>query len=221
MPGVHDCWATFVVEWGSKAHVSWFAVSIFIIPTSILTATFARAIWTGLKLHRHDANAGSLQPDDSASLEGRSHTNLTQDPQEYVGHSYSELSPGIARRLNIRNKLLREKLIAAFIVCYICCWTPFISLLLYTTFHPTRRVNVSTFNILTFLTKLHICANPWIYLVFVVVKIGRYARGGSGRNWMGTLEEQDLVTSSGLNTEMDLQEPRTGRVWHREEFGRG
>ncbi|CAG2164394.1 unnamed protein product [Oppiella nova] len=51
--GVYDCWGTFPKPWGERIYVTWYAVSVFIIPFLILTVThyhICREIW--LNLHK-------------------------------------------------------------------------------------------------------------------------------------------------------------------------
>lgn len=51
--GIHDCWGTFHKPWGERIYVTWYAVSVFIIPFIILTFThvhISREIW--LNLHK-------------------------------------------------------------------------------------------------------------------------------------------------------------------------
>jgi arginine vasopressin receptor 1A len=47
-PGVYDCWATFTPSWGAKVYVTWYCLSIFIVPLGILVFAYTcicRAIW--------------------------------------------------------------------------------------------------------------------------------------------------------------------------------
>lgn len=42
LPGIEDCWASFIEPWGSKLYVTWFAFSIYLIPLVILTITYSQ-----------------------------------------------------------------------------------------------------------------------------------------------------------------------------------
>ncbi|KAJ9588716.1 hypothetical protein L9F63_017990, partial [Diploptera punctata] len=47
-PGVFDCWATFIKPWGERTYVTWYCVSVFIVPFSVLATTYCsicREIW--------------------------------------------------------------------------------------------------------------------------------------------------------------------------------
>ena len=40
--GIRDCWASFHGTWGSRLYVSWFALSIYIVPLLILSVTYGQ-----------------------------------------------------------------------------------------------------------------------------------------------------------------------------------
>lgn len=51
--GVYDCWATFIEPWGTRAYVTWYALTVFIIPLVVLVFAYScicRAIWVNFNL---------------------------------------------------------------------------------------------------------------------------------------------------------------------------
>ncbi|XP_026686165.1 oxytocin receptor [Diaphorina citri] len=39
-PGIYDCWASWDQEWGERAYVTWFSITVFIIPLFCLVYTY-------------------------------------------------------------------------------------------------------------------------------------------------------------------------------------
>ncbi|XP_076058482.1 annetocin receptor-like [Oratosquilla oratoria] len=51
--GQWDCWASFAPRWGPKAYVTWYALSVFILPLFFLVFTYTcicRTIWINLRM---------------------------------------------------------------------------------------------------------------------------------------------------------------------------
>ncbi|KAF5280855.1 hypothetical protein FQR65_LT03004 [Abscondita terminalis] len=145
-PGVYDCWATFPQEWGAKAYVTWYGISIFIVPLLVLIVTYTcicREIWR--------SSAGEL---------GVRHR------QSY----HTKPTPGKRIPLISRAKINTVKQTVAVIVMHIVCSTPFISAQLWATWDPhayqSPFLDGPAFTILTLLYSLNSCVNPWIYLAF-------------------------------------------------------
>ncbi|OQV15587.1 Vasopressin V1a receptor [Hypsibius exemplaris] len=212
LPGVFDCWASFVVEWGSKAYVTWFALSIYIIPLSILMITYGQVTWTVWKVIRLKENGTlRIKPDGKTSIVDRSRAHSQNSQRSYSQRSQSITSRSRTthstyRRVYNRTKLLTVKLTAAVIFCYICCWTPFIFALLYTTFFPvtsTGEVSMSqsVFTILLLLANLNSCSNPWIYLFF---SLGKYVQCEHGWKWKWTTGGHGPATP-GISEQEDIE----------------
>nr|QVX19926.1 inotocin receptor [Lethrus apterus] len=142
--GIWDCWATFSEPWGQKAYVTWYGISVFIVPLIVLVVTYSwicREIW-------HSA-VGELGT-----------------KPRYV----SKLSPEKKIPLISRAKINTVKQTIAVIVMYTVCSTPFIFAQLWATWDPNAHLlpffNGPIFTILTLLYSLNSCVNPWIYLAF-------------------------------------------------------
>ncbi|XP_042880181.1 arg8-vasotocin receptor-like [Penaeus japonicus] len=55
--GTWDCWASFIPPWGTKAYVTWYALSVFIVPLFILIFVYScicRTLWVNSKLKQMD-----------------------------------------------------------------------------------------------------------------------------------------------------------------------
>uniref|UniRef100_A0A1B6D522 G-protein coupled receptors family 1 profile domain-containing protein n=1 Tax=Clastoptera arizonana TaxID=38151 RepID=A0A1B6D522_9HEMI len=133
-PGIYDCWATFPQPWGEKLYVTWYSISVFIIPLCVLIYTYTCIC---LELWR---NAGFPQ---------------------------SSSSP---HRLISRAKINTIKQTVTVIALYIGCSSPFICAQLWASWDPDALsspfLEGPTFTILSLLSSLNSCVNPWIYLTF-------------------------------------------------------
>jgi hypothetical protein len=50
---VYDCWGTFAPDWGEKAYITWYCITIFIVPLIILVFAYTcitRAIWINFNM---------------------------------------------------------------------------------------------------------------------------------------------------------------------------
>lgn len=146
IPDVYDCWATFPEPWGEKAYVTWYGLSVFIMPLIVLIVTYTcicREIWKSSK-----GELGVRQRQNSL-------------PKQL---------PGKRAPLISRAKINTVKQTIAVIVMYIVCSTPFICAQLWATWDPEAYNNPfldgPAFTILTLLYSLNSCVNPWIYLAF-------------------------------------------------------
>ncbi|XP_064090925.1 oxytocin receptor-like [Macrobrachium nipponense] len=55
--GTWDCWASFIPPWGPRAYVTWYAVSVFILPLIILIFAYTcicKTLWVNFKLKQMD-----------------------------------------------------------------------------------------------------------------------------------------------------------------------
>ncbi|CAH1101235.1 unnamed protein product [Psylliodes chrysocephalus] len=136
--GIYDCWATFKEEWGERAYVIWYSVSIFIVPLIVLVYTYTcicKEIW--------QSSESSLRPRSSQK-------------------NSNKRTPFISRA-----KINTVKQTIAVIVMYIICSTPFIVGQLWATIDPENPfLDGPVFTILMLLYSLNSCVNPWIYLAF-------------------------------------------------------
>ncbi|XP_045483646.1 mesotocin receptor-like [Harmonia axyridis] len=140
--GEYDCWATFSYSWGERAYVTWYSISIFIVPLIILIFTYTaicRTIWL--------SSESNLRPRNS---------------QTYQNNGKNRRLPLISRA-----KINTIKQTIAVIVMYIVCSSPFIVALLWASWDPDNPFKEGvSFVILTLLYSLNSCFNPWIYLAF-------------------------------------------------------
>ncbi|XP_063231395.1 oxytocin receptor-like [Bacillus rossius redtenbacheri] len=139
-PGVYDCWGTFAEGWGERAYVTWYSVSVFIVPLCVLVYTYScicREIWerSGFRA-AHAARSSPLK-----------------------------MNPSVSRA-----KINTVKQTVAVILLYIACSLPFIGAQLWYAWDPQANENDffkgAAFTILVLLSSLNSCANPWIYLAF-------------------------------------------------------
>ncbi|XP_050722274.1 vasopressin V1a receptor-like [Eriocheir sinensis] len=55
--GTWDCWASFIPPWGTRAYVTWYALSVFILPLFFLVIVYTcicRTLWVNFKLKQMD-----------------------------------------------------------------------------------------------------------------------------------------------------------------------
>ncbi|CAG7678310.1 unnamed protein product [Allacma fusca] len=106
-PGVSDCWATFIEGWGAKAYVTWYAITVFIIPLIILTFAYTcicRAIWINFSMknsiRRHQFSRSSRTSRDSETENELCHTIVDSDGQHGNGSQRLEL---LHKRASVNN----------------------------------------------------------------------------------------------------------------------
>lgn len=137
--GVWDCWATFKIPAGQQAYVTWYSISVFILPLLVLTYTYASiclVIWR---------NTGIIG--EACSTHG-----------------------GLLRKRTVisRAKINSIKQMIAVISFYAASSSPFIASLLWATWDPNASTSPffagAAFTILTLMSSLNSCVNPWIYL---------------------------------------------------------
>ncbi|XP_018333756.1 oxytocin receptor-like isoform X2 [Agrilus planipennis] len=147
-PNTFDCWATFEEIWGQQAYVTWYSVSVFIIPLVVLTVTYSsicRMIWKNSVCEMVQRN-----------------------------YHYHVRTNNIKKRqqqpLISRAKVNTVKQTVAVVLMYIICSAPFITVQLWAVWDPESQKNPffegPAFTILTLLYSLNSCVNPWIYLAF-------------------------------------------------------
>ncbi|KAG8327675.1 hypothetical protein J6590_015707 [Homalodisca vitripennis] len=129
-PGVYDCWATFPFPWGERVYVTWYSVSVFLVPLFVLIYTYFCICWT---LWRYSGLPDSSSP----------------------------------HHLISRAKINTIKQTVAVILLYISCSSPFICAQLWASWGPRQPFfDGAAFTILSLLSSLNSCVNPWIYLSF-------------------------------------------------------
>ncbi|CAN7943223.1 unnamed protein product [Ixodes pacificus] len=140
-PEVFDCWGTYVESWGLRAYVTWYGMSVFFVPLTVLSFTYVcicRSIWRNLYLKRKSSDAESWKGERAYRFRGTAHNGTKQD-SSFVGprsHSVRGLS---------RAKIKTVKITVVVIALYVACSSPFICVQMWMYWSP--HVDM---------------ANPWI-----------------------------------------------------------
>ncbi|KAK9884236.1 hypothetical protein WA026_005186 [Henosepilachna vigintioctopunctata] len=197
---VFDCWATFHYEWGEKVYVTWYGVSIFLIPLLVLTLTYTaicRTIWL--------SSESSLRPRNSQNSN--------------AGENRNRKRPLISRA-----KINTIKQTIAVIMMYIICSSPFIIALLWASWDPNNPFKDGvSFVILTLLYSLNSCFNPWIYLAFnrelpslllrhYFLSKKKYQPANNGRNTGSNSSSVQTTTLRSLSRWSICNSSRSGRT---------
>ncbi|CAL4165288.1 unnamed protein product, partial [Meganyctiphanes norvegica] len=102
--GEWECWASFAQFWGARAYVTWYVISVFIIPLIILIVVYTsicRCLYVNFKLK---------QPDEKPKQK------VHESRRPNLVHSVRGIS---------RAKIKTVKLTVTVIACYITCSMPF------------------------------------------------------------------------------------------------
>ncbi|XP_071644744.1 adipokinetic hormone receptor isoform X1 [Temnothorax longispinosus] len=145
-PGVWECWATFYLQYGERAYITWYSVTQFLLPFIVLVYTYTRicvSIWTSSKM----SGVVDLNKSNKASFFQRN-----RDP------------------LISKAMINTVKQMIIVVSLYIITNTPFIGCELWATWDPKAStssfVTGAAFTILSLLNSLTSCVNPWIYFAF-------------------------------------------------------
>lgn len=146
-PGVWDCWATFTVPYGQEAYVTWYSISVFLLPFTVLVYTYTGiciGVWK---------NSGVSDP---LEIGYKKNANIIKKKQ----------SPLITKA---RVNTMKQTIVV--VTLYFLTWSPFIGCELWMAWDPIRALNSSIFDgplftVLSLLSCLTSCVNPWIYIAF-------------------------------------------------------
>uniref|UniRef100_A0A8C2VQT4 Vasopressin V1a receptor n=1 Tax=Chinchilla lanigera TaxID=34839 RepID=A0A8C2VQT4_CHILA len=151
----HDCWATFIQPWGSRAYVTWMTSCVFVAPVVILGTCYGFIcyhIWRNVR-----GKSAARQGKRAAGSGGAFHEGLSVAP--FVS-SVKTIS---------RAKIRTVKMTFVIVTVYILCWAPFIIVQMWSVWDEkfvwTDSENPST-TITALLASLNSCCNPWIYMFF-------------------------------------------------------
>lgn len=117
----YDCWGSFQESWGLRAYVTWYSVSVFFLPLTVLSFTYVcicRSIWRNLYLKRKSSDAESWRGARAYRSRGLSH-NVAKECAFLGPRSHS------VRGLS-RAKVKTVKITVVVIAFYIVCSSPFI-----------------------------------------------------------------------------------------------
>uniref|UniRef100_T1J5K6 G-protein coupled receptors family 1 profile domain-containing protein n=1 Tax=Strigamia maritima TaxID=126957 RepID=T1J5K6_STRMM len=163
-PGVHDCWAHFEQPWGEKAYVTWFVLSIFIIPLIVIAASYGficYTLWIYDEEHGRSGDVIALRAVGNGTGGGDTVTDSCR--------LYSRRVAGVSNPNPISEaKVKTLKLTFLVVVCFFVCWSPFCITQLVLTFNPpSPDAQIGSVEvILLLLASLNSCTNPWIYVAF-------------------------------------------------------
>lgn len=148
--GIWDCWATFdLIPHGERIYVTWYSVSVFLLPLCVLIYTYARIC---MDIGKYSRTTGRTDVD-----VGR----VTKNCDFF----HWSRSPLISRA---RMNAVKQSIV--IVSLYVASSSPFIGSLLWATWDPEATSSPffygATFTILALLNSLNSCVNPWIYLAF-------------------------------------------------------
>lgn len=145
-PGIWDCWATFDVEFGERAYVTWYSLMVFLLPFIVLVYTYV-----GICIGVWKSSKTSDVVDDRFLRSARG-----SDPNR--GSFVSKAMINTVRQT------------IAVITLYVITNVPFIGCELWATWvsvdTESSFVSGPAFTILALLNSLTSCINPWIYMSF-------------------------------------------------------
>lgn len=108
---VYDCWVIFQYPWAPTFYVCWFVVSVFIVPTFILIATYGCICLTVWQNFFNKTSAPKRE-------------------QKQTGHAKTgrngRFNPRTHSSKNLSNaKIKTVKLTLVVVISYIICWSPY------------------------------------------------------------------------------------------------
>ncbi|XP_074103450.1 vasopressin V1a receptor-like [Cotesia typhae] len=145
--GVWDCWASFSLSYGERAYVTWYSISVFLLPFIVLLYTYAKIC-----------------------LDIRKNTEISHRFDHVNDMKRMNLNHKNRQPLISRAKIKTIKQMITVVSLYIITSSPFIGCQLWATWDPQAAnspfINGPIFTILTLMSSLTSCVNPWIYLWF-------------------------------------------------------
>nr|BBH84761.1 oxytocin receptor [Scyliorhinus torazame] len=143
-PGAYDCWGHFIQPWGARAYVTWFTLSVYVVPVLLLLLCYSLItlkIWRNVKL--------KTQREAGASRGG------------------AMLSRVSSIKIISRAKIRTVKMTFVIVLAYIVCWTPFFVVQMWSVWDDQAPEETDwPFVISMLLASLNSCCNPWIYMCF-------------------------------------------------------
>ncbi|XP_057337210.1 vasopressin V1a receptor-like isoform X1 [Microplitis mediator] len=146
-PGVWDCWASFTLPYGERIYVTWYSITVFLLPFLVLLYTYA-SICANIRRNTEISDRFD-------------HVNNAKK----INFSNKNRQPLISRA-----KIKTVKQMITVVSLYVITSSPFIGCQLWATWDPQAAnssfINGPAFTILTLMSSLTSCVNPWIYLGF-------------------------------------------------------
>ncbi|KAK3593466.1 hypothetical protein CHS0354_036989 [Potamilus streckersoni] len=159
--GVYDCLDNFYGDDGNlrmQIYITWTFLAVYLIPLLILAYLYSRicyVVWISVNSRedttKRNAKSRRLGDKDSFSTENGSFTKI---PRAH--------SRGLSK-----SKIKTIKLTLTVVLCFLICWAPFFFLMMISSFDLSINYYTSSVTaIVTLLSALNSCTNPWIYLAF-------------------------------------------------------
>ncbi|XP_034942502.1 mesotocin receptor-like isoform X1 [Chelonus insularis] len=146
--GVWDCWASFQLPHGERIYVTWYSFTVFLIPFVVLLFTYI-----------------------SILIEIKKNTEKTSFENNYKTNNLQKINLNKNQPLISKAKIKTIKQMVIVVSFYVITSSPFIGCQLWATWDSAATDNSSfltgpTFTILSLMSSLTSCVNPWIYLAF-------------------------------------------------------
>ncbi|XP_046351795.1 cephalotocin receptor 1-like [Haliotis cracherodii] len=191
--GIYDCWATFDPPWTDYLNTVWSFVSIYALPTLLLAFCYGRichVVWISVgskednRLNRKRKNKSIMWRITFRKSQNQQNTEDETDPKLFKSNS---MNPRGHVRSMSKSKVKTIKMTLAVVLCYVICWTPFYTALMWSTFDENAHLTSTSMTIILLLASLNSCTNPWIYLCFSGRICGKVERRMS-RSWTQTTQ---------------------------------
>ncbi|KAL3854426.1 hypothetical protein ACJMK2_013696 [Sinanodonta woodiana] len=159
--GVYDCLDNFNESNGNlrmQIYITWTFLAVYFIPLMILTFLYSRicyVVWISVNSRedttKRNSKSKRLGDKDSFSTDNGSFTKI---PRAH--------SRGLSK-----SKIKTVKLTLTVVLCFLVCWAPFFFLMVISSYDSSINYYTSSVTaIVTLLSALNSCTNPWIYLAF-------------------------------------------------------
>ncbi|XP_060064387.1 cephalotocin receptor 1-like [Ylistrum balloti] len=179
-PNVFDCWATFNPSWTLELYITFNSVTVYIIPTMILTFCYGRmcySVWKRGRVGEQVVSSTKVQWNQSNMSErdvsNNSHyqagkADKHQGNFQFGNSGTSDIRSrhGQHRGAIPRAKVRTVQLTLTVVFCFFVCSSPFHFAQLWAAFDPNAPFTSSAYTIILLLYSLNSCTNPWIYLIF-------------------------------------------------------
>ncbi|XP_058796714.1 cephalotocin receptor 1-like [Phymastichus coffea] len=189
--GVWDCWATFIEPYGLKAYVTWYSITVFLLPFCVLTFTYTEiclSIWR----NREVSLLAGMERHQALS-------NQAHNQNSFISKA----------------KINTVKQTLAVVILYTASSVPFVGCQLWASWDPAAEnssfLNGPIFTILSLLSSLTSCVNPWIYLTFsyeLRVTLTKFLRSLIKRDRSSSFER----VSSNLNSNETKSSKRSSLI---------
>ncbi|KAK8401914.1 hypothetical protein O3P69_001191 [Scylla paramamosain] len=171
-PGVQDCWVVFELV-SEQAYVTWFVVSVFIVPLAIIAVCYSYICWAVWH------SAGPSKPLLTLSRRlcfgcvkkgsrGGQDMRLNFELQPISCSASPQLHTAAATAKVSAAKMKTVRMTFTVVFAFVVCWSPFCIAQLHNVYNKPQDLSMlSPFTVVCMLLgSLNSCTNPWIYLYF-------------------------------------------------------